>query len=438
MNKENKLALSETEGLIPELRFPEFENDGEWERVKFKNLCRFIRGPFGGALKKEIFVRDGYAVFEQSHAIYNDFSSFRYFITDEKFYELKRFSVQPNDIIMSCSGTMGKFGIVPQGAKKGVINQALLKLTVNEGYDVHFIKETLELPTNQNKLLSQSAGGAIKNVAEVAQIKEINLLVPCPNEQQKIASCLSSLDEVIAAHSQKLGLLKDHKKGLMQNLFPQEGETVPKYRFKEFEKDGEWVEKKLGEIAELTSSKRVHLADYVSSGVPFFRGKEISQLKNNQIPNDVLFISNEQYKEIKDKYGVPRKGDILITAVGTLGNVYCIKNDDEFYFKDGNLIWMKNISIDSNFLEVLLDVEKEKVLASAIGSSQKALTMASLNKIDFQIPQNLKEQQKIASCLSSLDALITAQAQKIEQLKLHKKGLMQGLFPKVTENHPTL
>ena len=113
--------------------------------------------------------------------------------------------------------------------------------------------------------------------------------------------------------------------------------------------------------------------------------------------------------------------------------MYCIKNDDEFYFKDGNLIWMKNISIDSHFLEVLLDVEKEKVLASAIGSSQKALTMAALNKIEFPIPKNPQEQQKIASCLSSLDTLITAQQEKIEQLKLHKKGLMQGLFPKIKE-----
>jgi restriction endonuclease S subunit len=301
----------------------------------------------------------------------------------------------------------------------------------------------------------KAPGGIIKTITKEV-LSDFVINIPKLPEQQKIASCLSSLDEVIVAHRQKLELLKEHKKGLMQNLFPTNSITndqlritedndqfvirnsqtrnLPKVRFKEFEKDGEWVGKKLGELAELTSSKRVHLADYVSSGVPFFRGKEISQLKRNQFPDDILYISNEQYKEIKDKYGVPKKGDILITAVGTLGNVYCIKNDDEFYFKDGNLIWMKNISINSHFLDVLLDVEKEKVLASAIGSSQKALTMAALNKIEFQIPRNPKEQQKIAFCLSSLDALITAQAEKIAQLKLHKKGLMQGLFPKSITN----
>jgi type I restriction enzyme S subunit len=241
--------MSKNTKKIPELRFPEFANEGEWEQLKFEKLCKFIRGPFGGALKKEIFVKDGCAIYEQSHAIYNDFSSFRYFITEEKFNELKRFSILPFDIIMSCSGTMGKFAIVPKEAKKGIINQALLKLTVKDGYNVNFVKEVLELPINQDKLLSQSAGGAIKNVVEVAQIKEIKLSIPKLKEQQKIADCLSSLDEVITAHNQRLDALKEHKKGLMQNLFPQEGETVPELRFPEFVKDGEWVNETLINLA---------------------------------------------------------------------------------------------------------------------------------------------------------------------------------------------
>jgi restriction endonuclease S subunit len=235
----------------------------------------------------------------------------------------------------------------------------------------------------QTQIKNSVGAGAIPNMSQES-ISKFKIFLPPDtkgNEQQKIAACLSSLDDLITAERQKLDVLKEHKKGLLQNLFPQEGETVPKARFKEFQKNGDWEVKRLEEIAELTSSKRVHLADYVSSGIPFFRGKEISQLKNNQIPDDILYISKNQYYEIKDKYGVPKKGDILITAVGTLGNVYCITNDKEFYFKDGNLIWMKNISINSNFLEALLDFDKEKVLTSAIGSSQKALTMVALNKL---------------------------------------------------------
>ncbi len=205
---------------LPKLRFPEFRDAGEWEDKKFGEICKFVRGPFGGALTKDIFVKDGYAVYEQSHAIYQNFDSFRYFITEEKYNELKRFSVQSNDIIMSCSGTMGKFAVIPTEPKEGVINQALLKLTVNNEYNLDFVKFTLELPINQEKLLSQSAGGAIKNVVGVGELKEIEMPTPGFKEQQKIADCLASLDDLITAQTQKLAALKIHKKGLMQQLFP--------------------------------------------------------------------------------------------------------------------------------------------------------------------------------------------------------------------------
>ena len=205
---------------VPKYRFKEFEKDGKWEEKTLDEICKLVRGPFGGALKKEIFVKEGYAVYEQSHAIYGDFGFFRYYIDESKFSELKRFSVRQGDLIMSCSGTMGKFAIIPQNNKSGVINQALLKLTVKKGYNNLFVKITLETEYNQNKLLSQSAGGAIKNVVSVSLIKELGLLMPSIKEQQKIASCLSALDELIMAQTAKIEQLKQHKKGLMQGLFP--------------------------------------------------------------------------------------------------------------------------------------------------------------------------------------------------------------------------
>ncbi len=206
--------------LIPELRFPEFKDDGEWVFEPLNEICKLVRGPFGGALKKEIFVKEGYVVYEQSHAIYSNFNSFRYKIDENKFSELKRFAVHAGDLIMSCSGTMGKFAIIPDDFEQGVINQALLKLTAKNGYNNSFVKVSLETDTNQKKLLSQSAGGAIKNVVSVSQIRELELAIPKPKEQQKIASCLSSLDELITAQAEKIEQLQQHKKGLMQGLFP--------------------------------------------------------------------------------------------------------------------------------------------------------------------------------------------------------------------------
>jgi type I restriction enzyme S subunit len=204
----------------PRLRFREFQNVGDWEATTLGQQAKLVRGPFGGSLKKEIFVASGYAVYEQQHAIYSDFSSFRYHITAEKFYELRRFVVAAGDIIMSCSGTMGRFAIVPDGAVPGVINQALLKLTPNGFCSTKFLKEVLELPSVQEKLLSQSAGGAIKNVVSVDQIKALPLRLPGAEEQRAVVGCVSTLDDLITAETQKLDAFKTHKKGLMQQLFP--------------------------------------------------------------------------------------------------------------------------------------------------------------------------------------------------------------------------
>ncbi|MBE9400107.1 restriction endonuclease subunit S [Acinetobacter albensis] len=206
--------------IVPKLRFPEFSNTKYWENINLDNIAKFVRGPFGGSLKKDIFVKKGYAVYEQQHAIYGNFQNFRYFISGEKFNELKRFEVKPNDLIMSCSGTMGKFSLVPPKAPIGVINQALLKITANSSINVNFLKEIFELPLNQEKLLSQAAGGAIKNVVGVDQIKKIVIRIPSLKEQQKIADLLSNIDELILNQTNKIEILRDHKKGLIQLLFP--------------------------------------------------------------------------------------------------------------------------------------------------------------------------------------------------------------------------
>lgn len=425
MSNEKKLALSNAKGLIPELRFPEFKNDGDWQRSTIGKIGKFY---YGKSAPKWSLSNDAPTLCVRYGELYTKF--------DTVISKIKsRTNIETSNLKFSKGGEIliPRVGEVPQDFAKNCCYLPFPNIAIGEMISVY---ETKEYPifyayyfrTLWKQFAEVVEGQNVKNLYYV-NLEPIVVGKPSYLEQQKIAFCLSSLDEVIAAQKQKLDALKEHKKALMQNLFPQEGEKVPKLRFKDFVKDGDWEKKKLGEVAELTSSKRVHLADYVSSGIPFFRGKEISQLKYNHIPDDILFISTEQYNEIKEKYGVPQKGDILITAVGTLGNVYCIKNDSNFYFKDGNLIWMKNIKINSIFLEVLLDVEKEIVLASAIGSSQKALTMTALNKLEFKMPKNPKEQEKIADSLTTLGELIKAQADKLEKLKLHKKGLMQGLFP---------
>ena len=155
-------------------------------------ICDFVRGPFGGSLKKEIFTDEGYAVYEQQHAIYGEFN-FRYHVDEQKYQEMIRFSVKPGDLIVSCSGTMGKITIIPDDAPAGIINQALLKLTPRNAINNKYLKYCFE-DTISGQMNSNARGGAIKNVASVAVLKNIEIQVPPLEEQHRIVSILDRFD----------------------------------------------------------------------------------------------------------------------------------------------------------------------------------------------------------------------------------------------------
>ena len=158
------------------------------------DICTFIRGPFGGSLKKECFKTEGYAVYEQQHAIYSSLD-IRYYINDQKYQELKRFEVKTNDLIISCSGTIGKVFIIPQNAPKGIINQALLKLTPSELIDSKYLKYCFE-NTLSTELNNSARGGAIQNVPSVAELKKITIKVPPIEEQHRIVAILDQFDQL--------------------------------------------------------------------------------------------------------------------------------------------------------------------------------------------------------------------------------------------------
>lgn len=152
----------------------------------------------------------------------------------------------------------------------------------------------------------------------------------------------------------------------------------------------EWKEYKLNDICTVVSSKRIFAEQYVNEGIPFYRQKEIIELHSKQPISEPLYISNEVFSEMKKKTGVPKKGDILLTAVGVTLGIPFLVNNEEFYFKDGNLIWLKNFSenIDSSFLYYWLDSKFgwESIYMRAIGSAQPALTIDLVKKYKMLFP----------------------------------------------------
>jgi len=195
-----------------------------WEVKKWGELCRFVRGPFGGSLKKSIFVEKGFAVYEQKHAIHDHFNQLRYYIDENKFNEMRRFEVKPGDIIMSCSGvTLGKVAVIPKNIPRGIINQALLKLTPNKGVSVHFLKHWLRSRIFQDIIFKYSGGAAIPNVPSAKILKEIYIRIPNLKEQIKIVDEIEILQEqtkkLESIYRQKLADLEELKKSVLQKAF---------------------------------------------------------------------------------------------------------------------------------------------------------------------------------------------------------------------------
>jgi type I restriction enzyme S subunit len=274
---------------------------------------------------------------------------------------------------------------------------------------------------NLNSYLQPIVRKGAKNDMKVnnANVLGGEICVPKIEEQKKITEFLSSLDDLIAAHSQKLDALKTHKKGLMQQLFPREGETVPRLRFPEFQDAGEWKAKHLEIFIEEFRKKSVAQDEY-----------EVLTSARNGLVRQRDYYDNDRITE-RDNIGFNVIPPNYVT--------YRSRSDDRhFYFNENCLGITGIVSVyypvfrvingSNKFFIELLSFFSELVGKYSVGTSQTVLSLNQLGRIRLPIPIET-EQHRIASCLSSLDDLIAAQCQKLDALKVHKKGLMQQLFP---------
>jgi type I restriction enzyme S subunit len=194
----------------------------EWEVVSLEEVALpngIVRGPFGGMLKKEIFVSRGYKVYEQGNAIYKSVNLGHYSIDAKKYKQMLRFAVKPKDFIISCSGTIGKIFMIPDNFKKGIINQALLKITIdNKKFNHKFFEYFFEWERFQDKIIDYTQGGAMPNLIGINEFKKVSFPKPPLPEQRRIASILSQVDEVIEKEQKYKEKLERIKWGLMEDL----------------------------------------------------------------------------------------------------------------------------------------------------------------------------------------------------------------------------
>jgi type I restriction enzyme, S subunit len=255
-----------------------------------------------------------------------------------------------------------------------------------------------------------SPGGAGRNrVLNKNDFLKLRVFLPEVSEQEKIAECLTSLDKLIDAHGQKLDALKAHKKGLMQQLFPRKGETFPSLRFPEFQNEPEWEEQKICTFAKVTTGNKDTQNKIDNGRYPFFvRSQTVERINSYAYDGEAVLTSGD--------------------GVGVGKNYHYINGKFDFHQRVYCIYEFENYVSGLFFYLYFSEHFGERVMKMSAKNSVDSIRMSMITDMPVFLPSFL-EQQEIASCLSSLDEIITAQTQKLEALKTHKKGLMQQLFP---------
>jgi len=335
--------------------------------------------------------------------------------TDKRGYDfLKKSSLTGGEIVLANVGSIGKVYRVPQYHQPMTLAPNMYLIRFKKGVDKDYAFQYLTSQIFQKKLLSNVASTTLSAINK-SNLRSITIPVPTLEVQQKIADILSSIDEATQKTDQIIQKSEELKNGLMQDLLVK-GSSSYIY--------------KLSEVADLTSSKRVMVSDYVDDGIPFYRSTEIIKKSKNIPLDNLLYITNEKFIFFKERFGAPEKGDILVTAVGTIGIVYLVQ-DETFYFKDGNLLWIRNIKniVLPEYLKMLLSSKfyYDILNQTSGGSSQKALTIEKAGTIEVFIP-SIPEQKRLIDILSSIDNKQLDNTNTQNNLLALKKGLMHDIF----------
>ena len=402
--------------MVPELRFPGF--DEPWD---FKILGQFL---------------EGYSERVPANTELPIYSSTRNGLhPQEDYYDGRKLI------------NTGEYGVVPKGyfvyrhmsddtVFKFNINEVHEKIAVSKEYPVfktvnlnsHFLLQKLNGGNDFKKFAIKQKKGGTRTRLYFKTLCSWETLLPSLEEQQKIADCLSSLDDFIGAETEKLDALKDHKKGLLQQLFPTEGETVPRLRFPEFEDDGDWEEKPLRSIGNVItgSTPKTSEPNYYNGETMFVSPVDITE--GRYVTQTKTTLSELGFSKTRPI----RENSILFVCIGsTIGKVAQNKSECATNQQINSLIPFDRYS--SEFIYSALEYNSTRIASLAGIQAVPIINKSEFSDVSIYVPTSEKEQQKIGSCLSSIDDLITAQTEKIEALKEHKKGLMQQLFPTVHE-----
>ncbi len=408
---------------VPGLRFPGFED--VW---KEKNLGRVLDIKSGKAYKENEYTIKGVPLLQGENINHNKLKKPTVFLPDSYLNDNKNTILEKDDIVVGLNRPIIKNQLkiakVSNEFIPGILYQRSGKIIYDKSkpdfYLNFFDKQIKEF------VLKESVGSDQPFISTI-QLKKKRVYIPVnENEIVLLNHFFSKLDRQIELEEQKLSLLEEQKKGYMQKIFSQE------LRFKNENGNNypDWEVKKIGEIMDVASVKRIHQSDWTNEGVKFIRARDIVSRYKGKIVEDPLFISKERYEEYSKLSGKVKIGDLLVTGVGTIGVPLLINNEKPIYFKDGNIIWLKNEdNIDKNFLFYsFISRKTQNFIKSVAGiGTVGTYTISNAKKTPILLPVSI-EQVKIGNFFNELDKSIKKQNKKVDLLKERKKGLLQKMF----------
>ena len=315
-----------------------------------------------------------------------------------------------------------------QSTRKNVIVSSLYEVfktdrSCDDRFLWHWFKSSLF--TKQIEMLQE---GGVRLYFFFDKLQKSEIWMPNVDEQRIIGQQFDQLDSLITLHQRKYDKLVVFKKSMLEKMFPKDGESVPEIRFAGF--TDPWEQRKLGELMDVASVRRVHQEDWTDEGVRFLRARDLVAFAKNESIEDPLFISSEMYKEYSAQSGKVSVGDLLVTGVGTIGVPWLVTSDNPVYFKDGNIIWFKNRhSIDGGFFyhsftaSAIQNCINEAAGIGTVGT----YTIETGKKTPIWLPSR-QEQREIAAMMTHLDTLITLHQRKLELLQNIKKSLLDKMF----------
>lgn len=423
----------------PTIRFEEYTDD--WEQRKFGDLADYKKGPFGSAITKDMFVpksEESIKVYEQQNAINKDWELERYFLPKEyALTKLKSFEVHGGDIIVSCAGTIGEIYEIPENADTGVINQALMRVRVDEDcVDKRMFKIAFSNMIDDFTRV-HSNGSAIKNIPPFSDLKPMGVLLPSLQEQEKISSYFEKLDNLITLHHRKCEETKKLKKFMLQKMFPKKGEKVPDIRFDGFTDD--WEQRKLGNVLfslQNNTLSRANLSDEsgiaknVHYGDVLIKFGEVLDVRKEKLP----MITDENVLS-KYKASFLQNGDVIVADTAedsTVGKCSEIAGlNDEVVLSGLHTIPYRPIEkFASGYLGYYLNsgAYHNQLIPLMQGIKVTSISKSAMQNTDIDYPKSQEEQGKIGAYFKSLDEMITLHQHKCEELQNIKKFMLQNMF----------